>query len=110
MSCQPMLFLQTLLESKHLWTSQQFTCHQHITFATNESGGNSYFQSLIPLQTFMEMVKVLNKSEKIIKHYWHAFNILTGINNKDGAWEEVSVNYLNGVWCKLLHYARLYMI
>jgi hypothetical protein len=27
---------------------------------------------------------------------------LTGINNNNAAWEEVSVSCLNGVWCKLL--------
>jgi hypothetical protein len=45
----------------------------------------------------MEMVKVLNKSVKTIQDYWHALNILKGINNTDGAREEVSENYLNGV-------------
>jgi hypothetical protein len=52
--------------------------------------------------TFMEIVNALNRSEKIIKDYWTAFNILKDINNTDTAWEEVSVNCFNGEWCKLL--------
>ena len=54
------------------------------------------------IATFMDMVKVLNRPEKIIEDYWCTFNILKGINTTDTAWEEVSVNYLNGKWCKLL--------
>jgi len=36
------------------------------------------------------------------KDYWCAFNILKGFNNINAAWEELSVNCLNGVWWKLL--------
>jgi hypothetical protein len=32
-------------------------------------------------QTFTEMVGVLDSSDRTIKHYWHSFNILRGINN-----------------------------
>jgi hypothetical protein len=53
-------------------------------------------------QTFMEMVRVLDRSDKTVKDYWCSFDILKGINNIDTAWEDVSVNCVNGVWCKLL--------
>lgn len=62
------------------------------------------------IATFMEMVKVLKRSEKIIKDYWCTFNILKGINNTDTAWEEVSVNYLKVVQTSPKNYARLYTI
>jgi hypothetical protein len=39
---------------------------------------------------------------QIIKDYWCSFDILKGIKNISAAWEVVSVNYLNGVWCKPL--------
>jgi hypothetical protein len=31
--------------------------------------------------TFMEMVRVFDSSDKTIEHYWRSFNILRGINN-----------------------------
>jgi hypothetical protein len=39
--------------------------------------------------TLMEMVRVLDSSDKTIRHYWCSFNILRGINNFNTAWEEV---------------------
>ena len=53
-------------------------------------------------QTFVEMVRFLDGSDKTIKDYWGLFDILKGINNINAAWEEVSVNYLNGLWHQLL--------
>ena len=50
----------------------------------------------------MEMVRVLDRSDKTIKGYWHLFDILKGINNINAVWEEMSVNCLDGVWRKLL--------
>ena len=50
----------------------------------------------------MEIVRVLDMSDKTIKDYWASFDILKGINSINAAWEEVSVNYLNGVWRQLL--------
>jgi hypothetical protein len=50
----------------------------------------------------MDMVRVLNRSHKTIKDYWHSSNILKGININT-AWEEVSVNCLKGVWGKFMH-------
>ena len=47
--------------------------------------------------TFMELVEVLNRSEIFIRIIG-----LKGINNTDTAWEEMSVNCVNGEWCKLL--------
>jgi len=52
----------------------------------------------------MEMVRVLDRSVKTIKDYLGSLSILKGINNINAAWEEVSMNYLNGVWCHLLPY------
>ena len=39
---------------------------------------------------------------QIIKDYWCSFDILKGIKIISTAWKVVSVNYLNGVWCKPL--------
>ena len=52
----------------------------------------------------MKMVRVFDRSVKTIKNYWGSFIILKGINNINAAWEEVSVNYSNGVWRHLLPY------
>jgi len=41
--------------------------------------------------TFMELVEVLNRSEIFIRIIG-----LKGINNTDTAWEEMSVNCVNG--------------
>ncbi|XP_053572819.1 tigger transposable element-derived protein 1-like [Bombina bombina] len=60
------------------------------------------FKAYYLRQTFTEMVRVLDRSDTTIKDYWHSFNILKGINNINAAWEEVTVNCLNGVWRKLL--------
>ena len=50
---------------------------------------------------FMDMVRVLDRSHKTIKDYWHSPNILKGINiNTVG--DEVSVKCLKGVWGKCL--------
>jgi hypothetical protein len=84
MSCQRTLFFSLMMPPAHPANLSgvkkpldfTVTCQQHITFATTESGSNSHIQCLIPLQTLMKMVKVLNKPEKIIKDYWHAINIL----------------------------------
>lgn len=35
---------------------------------------------------------------KCIKDYWHSLDILKSVNNFNVAWEEVSLNFLNGMW------------
>ena len=49
----------------------------------------------------MEMVRVLDRSHKTIKDYWHSSNILKGININT-AWEVVSKKCLKEVWHKCL--------
>ena len=44
------------------------------------------------------MVRVLDRSDKTIKDYCNSFDILTGIKDINIAWEEMSVNCLDGVW------------
>jgi hypothetical protein len=53
-------------------------------------------------QTFIPMARVVDRSDKTNKDYWHSFNILKGINNIKAAWEEASANCSNGMWHKLL--------
>lgn len=96
MSCQPM----PPGEPTKLAGVKNTSGHQSCLHAINTSLLQPMDQGVIA--TFMEMVKVLKRSEKIIKDYWCTFNILKGINNTDTAWDEVSVNYLDGKWCKLL--------
>jgi len=48
------------------------------------------------------MVRILGRSGKTIKDYWCSFNILSGINNINAAWEKEPVNCLNGAWHRLL--------
>jgi hypothetical protein len=64
--------------------------------------GNSNFKDYYPHLDFMEMVRVLDRSHKTIKDYWGSSDILKGTNNINRAWEEVLVQCLNGVWCKVL--------
>jgi hypothetical protein len=50
----------------------------------------------------MDLVRVLDRSHKAIKDYWHLSDILKGFNNINTAWEVVSVKCSKGVWGKLL--------
>jgi hypothetical protein len=50
----------------------------------------------------MEMARFLGRSSKTLKDCWCSFDILSGINNINAAWEEVPVNCLNVAWCRLL--------
>jgi hypothetical protein len=45
------------------------------------------------------MVGGLDRSDKIIRNYWSSFDILKGIKDINIAWEEMSLNCLNRVWC-----------
>jgi hypothetical protein len=74
----------------------------HTTFATNGPEVIATLNAYYFCETFMEMVRVLDMSDKTIKDYWGSSDISKGINDINAAWEEVSVNYLNGVWCHLL--------
>jgi len=64
--------------------------------------GNSNFKAYYIHLDFIEMVRVLDRSHKTIKDYWHSSDILKGINTINTAWEEVSVKCLKGVWGQLL--------
>jgi hypothetical protein len=75
---------------------------QHITLWTTGQGINTNFEAYYLHLDFMEMVRVLERSHKIIKNYWHSSDILKGINNLNTAWEVVSVKCLKGVWHKRL--------
>jgi len=44
------------------------------------------------------MVRVFDRSDKTIKDYCSSFHILKGIKDINIAWEDMSVNCLNGVW------------
>ena len=84
--------LQTLLKLEHLL----FTCHQtQHQFFNQKSGVIVTFKTYYLCQTFVEMVRVLDRSDKII-------NFLKGINNINRAWEGMSVSCVSGVWHKLL--------
>jgi len=112
MSCQPMLFFSWTMppgQPANLAGVKNTSGHRSCLHAINTT---SLLQPMGQgvIATFMEMVKVLKRSEKIIKDYWCTFNILKGINNTDTAWEEVSVNYLKVVQTSPKNYARLYTI
>ncbi|XP_018430489.1 PREDICTED: tigger transposable element-derived protein 1-like [Nanorana parkeri] len=67
-----------------------------------DQGVIATFKAYYLRQTFSEMVKVLDRSGITMKDYWRSFNVLKGVNNINGAWEEVTANCLNRVWRKLL--------
>jgi hypothetical protein len=50
----------------------------------------------------VEIARFLGRSGKTLKDYWCSFDILSGINNINTAWEEVPANCLNGAWRRLL--------
>lgn len=52
--------------------------------------------------TLMEMMKVLDISDKTVKDNWRSFDILKRIKNIKLTWDQVSAKCLNGVWSKLL--------
>jgi hypothetical protein len=60
------------------------------------------FKACFLHQTFREMVRGLDSSDKTIKDCWRTFDILKGISNINTALEEVLVKSLNALWCKLL--------
>jgi hypothetical protein len=92
-----------LAEVKHLWMTVLFTYHQHhITLQPVDQGVITTLKAPYFCQAFMEMMRVLGRSHETLKDYWCSFNILKGFNKINTAWEEVSVNSWNGVWCKLL--------
>jgi len=55
------------------------------------------FKAYFLHQTFMEMVRGLDSSDKTVKDCWRTSDILKGINNINTALEEVSVNSLNAL-------------
>jgi hypothetical protein len=57
----------------------------------------AFFKACYFHQTFMEMVRGLDRSDETIKDCWCSFDILKGFNNTNTALEEVSVNSLNAV-------------
>jgi hypothetical protein len=54
-----------------------------------ELGIKATFRTHNLCQTFMEMVRVLDRLDKTIKGCWCSFIILKGSNNITAAWEEV---------------------
>jgi len=48
----------------------------------------------------MEMVRVLDRSQKTVEDYWHTSDILNSINITT-AWEVMSKKCLKGVWYKV---------
>ena len=48
------------------------------------------------------MARVVDRSDKTNKDYWHSFDILRDINNIKAAWEEMSMKCSYGVRDKLL--------
>jgi len=67
-----------------------------------ELGVKATFRAHNLCQTFMEAVRVLDRSDKTVKGRWCSFIILKGSNNITAACEEVSLYCLNGVWHKCL--------
>lgn len=71
-------------------------------FQPVDQGVKAIYKACYFHQTFMEIVRALDRSDKTIKDCWCSFNILKGFNHTNTAFEEVSVNSLNAVWHKLL--------
>jgi len=67
-----------------------------------DQGVIATFKAYYLRNTLMEMIRVLDSSDKTIKDYWLGYDILKGIKNIKSAWDEVSTKCLNGVWRKLL--------
>jgi len=88
-----------ILAEVHIWMSVLFTCYKTPPHSCNQwsRGVKANFRAHNLFQTFTEMVRVLDRSNKIIKGWWCLFINLTGNNNITAAWEEVSVYCLKGV-------------
>ena len=76
--------------------------HQISLFSTNGPGLIAAFKAYHLRQTFIEFVRIFDRSGKTRKDYWRSFDILKVIKNINAVWEEVSVNCLTGVRLELL--------
>jgi hypothetical protein len=112
----PLAILQTLLKSEHLWMSMLVhflkiyfvpSCCIFVYNKQTKVWGNSNFKAYYLLLDIMGMVRVLDRSHRTIKDYWHSSNILNSINNINTAWEEVSVKCLKGVWASFCEHRNI---